>query len=364
MNIWVYAICRNESAFVSRWLDSMEEADGIAVLDTGSTDDSATRLRARGALVVQESIQPWRFDAARNRSLALVPETADLCVCTDLDEVFQPGWRTLLEQAWTPGTTRARYRYTWSFLPNGQEGHVFYLDKIHTRHGYCWLHPVHEVLTRTDGAPETFCTVHGMQLDHHPDPNKSRAQYLPLLELSVAEDPTDDRSMHYLGREYMFRGEWGKSIETLERHLALPRAVWADERCASMRYIARCCLQLKQPDAAEAWYLRAAAEAPHLREPWVELAWLWYQRQDWEGVALATARALAIAQRPATYISEAASWGSLPWDLRSLALYHTGRIAAAADCARQALALDPENDRLQRNLSLMDRAGDASAKFA
>ncbi len=42
MNIWVYAICRNESAFVSRWLDSMEEADGIAVLDTGSTDDSAT----------------------------------------------------------------------------------------------------------------------------------------------------------------------------------------------------------------------------------------------------------------------------------------------------------------------------------
>ena len=36
----------------------------------------------------------------------------------------------------------------------------------------------------------------------------------------------------------MFRGEWQKAIETLARHLTLPSAVWADERCASMRYIA------------------------------------------------------------------------------------------------------------------------------
>ncbi len=42
---------------------------------------------------------PWRFDAARNRSLELVPEDVDLCVCTGLDEVFRPGWREVLEQA-------------------------------------------------------------------------------------------------------------------------------------------------------------------------------------------------------------------------------------------------------------------------
>ena len=87
--IYVYAICKNEEKFAERWVRSMQEADGICVLDTGSTDGTAERLRELGAHVTQEAVTPWRFDTARNRSLELVPEDADLCVCTDLDEVFR-----------------------------------------------------------------------------------------------------------------------------------------------------------------------------------------------------------------------------------------------------------------------------------
>ena len=122
MKIVVYAICKNEAQFVDRWMDSMSEADQVVVLDTGSTDDTVARLEARGAAVTVETINPWRFDTARNRSLDLVDEDADICVCTDLDEVFHPGWRAALESAWTPGTGQARYRYTWSFRPDGAEG--------------------------------------------------------------------------------------------------------------------------------------------------------------------------------------------------------------------------------------------------
>ena len=119
MKVAVYAICKNEARFAARWMASMGEADGVYVLDTGSTDGTAERLRALGAVVPEEEIIPWRFDAARNRSLALVPENVDICVCTDLDEVFHPGWRQSLEAAWLPGTGQARYRYTWSFHPDG-----------------------------------------------------------------------------------------------------------------------------------------------------------------------------------------------------------------------------------------------------
>ena len=240
MKVCVYAICKNESQFVERWMASMGEADAVVVLDTGSTDDTVERF------------DPWRFDTARNRSLDLVPEDADICVCTDLDEVLHPGWRALLEAAWVPGTTRATYRYTWNFLPDGREGHVFWYSKVHARHGYRWTHPVHEVLTPDPGLVEHVVTVPGMQLDHHADESKSRAQYLPLLELSVQEDPEDDRNMHYLGREYMFRGQWEKAIATLKRHLSLPRATWRDERCASMRFLARCCQAMGQEGEAEA----------------------------------------------------------------------------------------------------------------
>lgn len=354
MKIVVYAICKNEAGHEERWMASMAEADGVYVLDTGSTDGTAERLRALGAVVVEERVEPWRFDTARNRSLELVPEDADICVCTDLDEVFHPGWRAALEAAWTDGTTQAVYRYTWNFNADGSEGTVFWIEKIHARRGYRWTHPVHEVLERQEGwGPGRKCTAEGVQLDHHADPAKSRGQYLPLLELSVAEAPEDDRNTHYLGREYLFYGRWDDCIRTLERHLSLPTAVWADERCASMRFLARAWRQKGRPEQARRWLWRAIGEAPHLREPYLELARLLYEEAEWDGVVYLCRQALAITDRPQTYICEAEAWGSLPWDLLSLGLYHTGRRAEALEAARQALALSPEDGRIRDNVAFL-----------
>jgi hypothetical protein len=46
------------------------------------------------------------------------------------------------------------------------------------------------------------------ELDHWPDLSKSRSNYLPLLKLAVDEEPNDDRSAHYYGRELMFNGKY------------------------------------------------------------------------------------------------------------------------------------------------------------
>ena len=198
----------------------------------------------------------------------------------------------------------------------------------------------------TRGPTVTTAKIH---LDHHPDHSKSRSQYLPLLELSVQEAPEDDRNVHYLGREYLYQGRWDDCIRTLLRHLSMPSARWADERAASMRYIARAYLEKGQSAAARDWYLRAIAQAPHLREPYVELAHLLYAEETWDGVLYFTGCALAITRRPESYISEAAAWGSLPHDLRTMAYYHTGRIQKALAESESALALEPDNPRLQAN---------------
>lgn len=356
MKIVVYAICKNEAQFVDRWMDSMSEADQVVVLDTGSTDDTVSRLIQRGAVVKSEILSPWRFDVARNHSLELVPIDTDICVCTDLDECFHPGWRTLLEKAWKPGVGQASYRYTWSFNADGSEGVVFWSEKIHARQGYCWTHPVHEVLKWIgEGSPGAKIAIEGIQLDHHPDPSKSRGQYLPLLELSVQEDPTDDRNVHYLGREYMYKGRWDDCIRTLKGHLAMPSATWRDERAASMRYIAKSYAMKGERQTARNWYLQAIAEAPHLREPYVDLALLLYGEKDWEGVLYFTKCALQIQSRPRTYICEASSWGSLPHDLRAMALYYTDRREEALSEAQKALSLEQENPRLQKNVQLIEK---------
>ena len=357
MKIAVYTICKNESAFVDRWVDSMSEADGIFVLDTGSLDDTVERLKSRGVMVETAKIEPWRFDTARNMSLELVPEDYDICVCTDLDEVFLPGWRKYLENAWTPNAIQGRFRYTWSFNDDGSEGVVFWEENIHTRKGFKWTHPVHEVLQKTDPALSgDMVSVYGMQLNHDPDKNKSRSQYLGLLEMSVEECPDDDRNMHYLGREYMFKGRWDDCIRTLKRHLEMPSATWKDERSASMRYIANSYYKKGDIPQARDWYLRAIAEAPHMREAYVDLAFMLYNEKDWDGVLYFTGCALNIKNRPDTYICEASSWGSLPYDLRALALYNTGRLEEAVKAARKALELEPGSERLQNNAKIMENS--------
>ena len=319
MKIAVYAISKNESKFAERWMKSMREADEVYVLDTGSDDDTAKKLRSLGAIVKTEAIVPWRFDVARNRSMDMLPEDVDVCVCTDLDEVFRPGWRKALERAWVPGTDRATYEYAWSMKEDGTPG----------------------------------IRAEGVFLEHYPDKTKSRAQYLSLLELSVVESPEDDRNMHYLGREYMFRGRWDDCITTLRRHLTMPGAVWKDERAASMRFIAHSLHMKGKFREARDEYLRAIAEAPHLREPYVDLSELLYELKEWYGVLYFTECALRITVRPETYICEAKSWGSLPHDLRAIAFYNTGMMQNALDEAEKALSIEPDNERLKNNVTLI-----------
>lgn len=354
MKIIIYAICKNEARFAERFMASCAGADGVYVLDTGSTDGTPELLRALGAAVYEQTITPWRFDAARNASLALLPEDADVCICLDLDEVLCPGWREALEAAWAPGTTRARYTYVWSHTPDGGDGVVFYADKIHG-YGYHWEHPVHEVLATV--CPETCVTIPELRIEHWPDESKSRGQYLPLLELSVQEAPDDDRNMHYLGREYMFHGMWGKAIETLMRHLAMPSATWKAERAASMRYIARCCDALGDYKSAVHWLERADDEAPGQREAAYALAMLYYRRGDWARCRYWALRTLDIKRRDNNYMTEPEAWGAEPYDLMAISSWHLGQCNDAIAAAEAAVRLAPKDARLARNLEIMRQRG-------
>lgn len=354
MKICIYAIAKNEAQFVERFMDSCHDADGVYVLDTGSTDDTVRQLQKHGAIYGEVHITPWRFDVARNAALAMVPQDADICVSLDLDEVLCPGWRETLEAAWMPGTTQAHYRYVWNFNPDGSDGTVFLSEKIHARHGFKWVLPVHEILQH-DG-PEQHITVDGLCVEHHADPTKSRANYLPLLELAVKENPDNDRMMHYLGREYMFHGMYGKAIETLNAHLSMLSATWDAERAASMRYIARCLIAEGQDTSAELWLYRAIDEAPQYREPYTDMAELMYKRKNWRGVVRYADRALKITRRELSYITEPKAWGSYLWDILSVAWWNLGEREFAVNCAKTALQVEPTNARIAANIAMMECA--------
>jgi tetratricopeptide (TPR) repeat protein len=341
MKIAVYTIAKNEEQFVERWAASAEGADYRFILDTGSTDDTVAKARALGVIVATASIAPWRFDDARNASLALLPADIDICIALDMDEVLVPGWREHLEGI-DVATTRPRYQYTWSWSGD-QPGLQYGADKIHRRHGYRWKHPVHEVLVadRTEERQEWI----GLEIHHYPDNTKSRGQYFSLLELAVQEDPTDDRNQYYLAREYFFNGLYDKAAGMFKQHVANPKATWGPERAASYRYLAKC-----EPKNAEEYLVQANIEAPRRREAAVELARHYYTQQNWKECLSWSRLALLVKEKPLDYLCEEFAWSELPYDLAAIASYNLGDKEAACRYGEIALSLNPEDDRLARNM--------------
>jgi glycosyltransferase involved in cell wall biosynthesis len=348
LRIAVYTIALNEAHFVDRWVASARDADCLLVADTGSTDKTVRLLEAFDLHHYQIRVKPWRFDDARNAALALLPSDIDIAVALDMDEILTPNWRKHLEASWTGN--RLRYGYVWSWTANGRPDLTFQGDKIAGRHTHRWKHPVHEVLVPTGQEVQSHCPE--VLIEHHPDPSKSRGQYLTLLQLSVQEDPHDDRNSHYLGREYFFHRRYKEAIAEFERHLKLPKAVWLPERASSMRYLGKCYQALNDYPNAYKWFVQATLEDSTLREAWIDAATFLLARNNFHITIDFCQRALSLP--PTTsYMAERYANNEGPYDLSAIAYYHIGQKEKAIALAQQALQFNPEDARLQNNLKMM-----------
>ncbi len=347
--VCVYAISKNEEKNVTDWVKSMSEADEIYVMDTGSTDNTVKLLKGLGVNVKTKIIDPWRFDKARNESLNMVPQDTDICVCTDLDERFESGWREKLENIWNENINRVSYYYNWSFDKYGKPATSFYINKIHSRKDYIWVNAVHEILKNINNN-ECQVVSNNIVLNHYQDLDKNRNSYLKLLELSVKEDPNNDRNVHYLGREYMYYKKWNKSIDTLIKHLNMNTSTWKDERCASMRYISRCYINLKRYDEAEMWLKKAIDESPYLREPFYELGYLYYILNKFNLSKKYLLKCLRIKEKSKSYLNEFFCWDGTIEDILSICEFNLGNYSSSLKYAKKALKYKPNDERIKENI--------------
>lgn len=349
MKIAVYAIARDEEKFVDRFMESTKGADYVIVGDTGSADDTVGKLAGWGALVYPVTISPWRFDLARNAVLALVPPDVDVCVSLDLDEILMEGWREEIERLFVGDVTRMRYLFNYG------EDLIFYHEKIHSRHGYRWHHACHERPEPYGPTPEVWAQSDLLLSTHHPDPTKERGFYLPLLEMSVREDPACPRNAFYYGRELYFNDRHAEALTELARYLALPGATWKYERSYAYRIAAKCYAALGDIEQARTNLMLAATEAPDTREPWCDLALLCHGCQDWAGTYAFASRALSITTRLLIYTHDAAAWGHMAHDLLSVAAYQLGLNELALQQAAIAVSHSPNDPRLLSNLEILEK---------
>lgn len=344
--ISVYAIAKNEAKHVARWVDCMKEADEICVLDTGSTDDTVNLLRERGVNVAVKKYDEFLFDKARNDSRKLVSEDAEILFCLDLDETIAPGWRKVLEDAWIAAEEEGRRpAYAeYGIKTNMENGEIAYINKIHSPTDGVWVYGIHEALRydRQEAVqlPPSFC------LEHHPDSQKSRAQYLSMLERAVRSTPDSARMRMYYGRELATARRFDEAIAELEKALLLSTRPDSDIdsqwRSVAMYYIAKIYDLKCDGRNAELWCLRSVVENSR-RDNWYFLAKIYESLNDCILADKAYAKAASITARSKGYPDEPESWSALFYGRYSKNLWAIRQFEESLKMAEEAHRMDPEN---------------------
>jgi glycosyltransferase involved in cell wall biosynthesis len=348
LKIAVYTIALNEEKHVPRWYDSIKDADYIVVADTGSSDDTVGKLKSLGGEnrpivnVYSISVQPFRFDDARNAALALVPGDADVCISLDMDEWLELGWRKHIEDSWVPGTTRLNYRYAFDYHP-GQVNSYFWIDKIHARHGYRWQRPVHETIFPQD-IKEVSATSANLLMNQIQDRTKStRKNYLPLLEKTYNEYPIDSQIAFWYGRELLNYGKIDEGKAILQKYLELPTSTWNIERSEALRLLG----------GINNLY-QALIETDTRREIWLDLAIYFYNKNDWINCVWACENGLSKSARTGTYLDNESTWHGQLNDYASIGYFSLGEYVKAKFHNDIAIKLAPNDQRLLNNARFIE----------
>lgn len=229
----VYAICKNESEFIDRWVDSLkDEADCVVVLDTGSTDDSVEKLKRYEPFVKVKQFDYFkelgyfRFDKARNDSLKLVPFDTDICVILDLDHVPRKGWAKIIKDKFAEGYSEVQGYIIDHHPETHKELNKWMSRNVHPNSpNWFWSRIIHEGIDyynknsdSIDSNPKTiFCE--DFIIDHFPTEKKDRSLYKTLLEYACREYPKDPYYGIYLGIELSRRYSKQDSYKAFKRCL-------------------------------------------------------------------------------------------------------------------------------------------------
>lgn len=232
MKICVYAICKNEAKFLERWMNSViDEADYVAILDTGSTDETSNYLenyysnshysedwnhKAKifiDQIDMKQEYGYMDFSVARNKSLDLVPLDTDICFVLDLDQIPVKGWSEILKERFAQGYTEVH----GDIVDHDREGNELNRWRSRNVHPnspfWIWTRIIHEGIDYYGKDENKTIYDSRFIINHYPDLDKDRSQYKFLLQKACELYPKDPYYGIYLGMELSRRGTRQEAAE-------------------------------------------------------------------------------------------------------------------------------------------------------
>lgn len=217
--ISIYGIYKNEENVIERFLSSIKTADEIVLCDTGSLDqtnniiDTFKKDNPKVNLkTFKIYISPWRFDDARNTSLSFVNPNTDICISLDMDEYLCDNWKDIIINEYDENISLYCHKFK-TFWPSGETTEHLH-QRIHSRFGYTWKLPVHEILEYSGEEKVKF--INEFYIFQKPEKKDTRKNYLYLLEQSVKERNDIWKSWSFLSNEYLSEGKIAEALYALD----------------------------------------------------------------------------------------------------------------------------------------------------
>lgn len=353
--ICVYAICKNEMKFADRWLSSLyEESDYIVVLDTGSTDGTYEYLQndPRVHRVEQKVITPWRFDTARNESMKLIPEDADICVVSDFDQTFRPGWGSELRQQFEAGYEEV-YGDIIDYDDDNNEIKRFLSKNVHpNRSEWYWERPIHEGISFHGDREALVVTSDNFVIEHHPDYTKSRGNYLNLLEMEYLENHADPMCAIYYGCELCFHDRLEEGLQVfLRANEECDYSSCPDIGCQIQLNIADEYYNREQYDLALQYAKKAATFGVTTRRLYMQTANIYFAMGDLESSYKYMLKAFNYKHNERGWVELSCYFNGMVEDQLSLVCYYLKDYIGAIAFASLALQYNPDDDRIKNNLN-------------
>lgn len=255
------AIVRNESARIERMLDSVKGVIScFVILDTGSTDDTAEKIKewgnihhipgivAYGAFVNFSQARNQALDAARSwREHETTPKFDYFLLCDadmELRVESTKAFEDLTGEAYEMAQKAGSYSYN-------------NLRLLHAESQARYIGVTHEYL-----SANSFGAIVGAYFVDHADGANRGEKYerdIRLFEQDLKVDPDNGRTWFYLGNTYRDAGRFVDAERCYRRKLSLP--TWPEENWLTQVNLANCL----ERQGREAEYISAALDAYQMR---------------------------------------------------------------------------------------------------
>ena len=208
ITLGVHLIVKDEAELLPNCLASLEGADEIVIVDTGSTDASIAIAQACGARVLQRE---WEHDFSAARNAGLSNAKTDWILILDADECLQTPL-TKLKQILSETTAQAFTVSINSWLGTKPEDRVNHsvVRLFRNKQGYSFSGRIHEAVD------SSIINKHGTSAISSSEIEITHFGYLPeimnrkqkilrneqLLQLTIAEHPEDPFHSYNLAVTY------------------------------------------------------------------------------------------------------------------------------------------------------------------